>query len=1136
VPTEAELLEADIAAREAALDVGRSFIVQAPAGSGKTELLIQRYLKLLATVDEPEEVLAITFTKKAAAEMRERIVAALSRAAAGDEPDARHEKITFASALAVLQRDRENDWELISAPKRMRIQTLDSFCAGVARLLPVTSGLGAGSAIVQDHGARRLYEEAAAATLDWLVEEGPSGAAIETVLSHLDNNTGQYIRYLSDMLQSRDQWLQITGSGIAGEAADIRERLEKTLAEVVEHRLEDAGRRLASVDIGEVVRLVRYAAGNLIGSGAGSPGLDALAEARDLPGADVDSLEAWRRLADFFLTNDDGWRRQVNKNQGFPPKDAGEKADFMACIERLAAVRSLDALLAELRRLPEARYADEQWDVLLALFRLLPLAVSELKRVFAERGACDHAEVAMAASSALGTADAPGDMAMMLDYRIRHLLVDEMQDTSISQYSMLHTLVSGWVPGDGRSFFCVGDPMQSIYRFRDAEVGQFVRARGEGLENLPLEPLTLRRNFRSGEHLVHWFNTVFSQVFPDEDDPDSGAVSYSASVPVDDLRGSGLQSVHPLVEVSAEQESKYAAGLVEDALQSTADETIAVLVRSRTQLPDLLAELRNRSIAYQAVEIDRLTDLPEIIELLALTRAIAHPGDRAAWLGLLRSPLVGLSWSDLHALVSGDRDAVVWDLLRDSDRLAALSGDGRRRVEQFLPEAAGFLAVERCRSLRLRVETAWFRLGGPVCMADDDQLANAYRYLDILEKLEVAGTLADPAALQSALEAERVSSEADANCRVQVMTMHKAKGLQFHHVILPFLGRYTSGSQRAVLNWLHIPTRSGNRELIISPVGPGSEADPLHRFIEESARTSDRHELDRLLYVACTRARGSLRLVFNLRRSNDGELASPHAGSLLNRLWPAIGPAVEAELSQYPEPECGDAASDPESVLREPTLRRLPVDLPRYAVPPLPPARSTGAGGNQPEIYEVQFDWVGAAARDAGTLVHRWMQALALSGAFDAASDAHRRRETTRQWALALGVSEDRLDSVLERVDTALTAALEDERGRWVLDGEGHAELALTGLWQGTVRSVVIDRVRIADGAHWIIDYKTSTHQGGGLERFIDQEAARYEQQLDRYREIYTAWSGASEVRTALYFPVMKVFREVTPGEATAPA
>lgn len=1131
VQAEDELLQADIAARAEALDVSRSFIVQAPAGSGKTELLIQRYLRLLAIVDEPEEVLAITFTRKAAAEMRERVVAALMRAVRGEVPRANHERTTYDAAAAVMARDLDRGWELVSASRRMRIQTLDSLCAGIARLLPVTSGLGAGGAVVQDAPARQLYRAAALATLDWLVDDDAAGNAVETVLGHLDNNTSLYIDYVARMLQSRDQWLNITGSGDLDEPDEIRARLESNIRDVIEHHLGRLRRRMADVATPELPALARYAADNLVTADGGGKGLRDLRGLDDLPSADAGALEAWQCLGGLLLTGQGRWRKQVDRRQGFPPGDKGQKAAWKDAIEVLAGSRDLSELLANVGTLPEARYSDPQWRVLVALFRLLPLAVTELKRQFALTGKSDHVEVAMAASAALGSAEAPGDLALMLDYRISHMLVDEMQDTSISQYQMLETLTAGWSPGDGRSFFCVGDPMQSIYRFRNAEVGQFVRARERGLQTLPLESLTLRRNFRSGEHLVHWFNTVFSEVFPVDDDPASGAVSYSESVPVESLRDLGEYAVHPLFSANVDEEAAFTASLIEDRLAASDDEDLAILVRSRTQLPELLGELRRRQIPYQAVDIDRLTDLPEIIDLLALTRAMSHRDDRSAWLALLRGPLVGLTWSDLHRLVFEAPDACVAELLEDEERIAGLSPDGRRLVERFRLEVSAFLSVDRVRPLRERVEIAWFRLGGPACLAHPDQIANAYRFLEVVEKVEVGGTLPDPAAIQTHLEDERVSSPAHEHCRVQVMTMHKAKGLQFDHVVLPSLGRYTSGAQRAVLTWLNVPADEGGSDLVLSPVGPSYEleSDPLHKYIETAEKISDRLEQDRLLYVACTRARHSLQLIGSIDVSDDGEsLRAPDARTLMSRLWPAIESTVVAAFNAAPVPRHDDTTRAEESVLVVPTLRRLASDWRPPAAPPLTGQAAPDARVAEEDLYEVQFDWVGAAAREAGTIVHRWLEQLATGPVPSSAVDIDPSGEQTRGWARQIGVSTENLPAVCRRVGDALSGILDDERGRWILEGPGHAELALTGIWRGRVASIVLDRVRIDDEAvHWIVDYKTSTHEGGNLEGFLEQEAERYRQQLERYRSIYGAWSGAAEIRTALYFPMMKIFREV---------
>ena len=182
---DAALLAADAKARDDALDVTRSFIVQAPAGSGKTELLIQRYLRLLATVDAPEEVIAITFTRKAAAEMQHRVLQALLRAQRGEVPEAPHERITAAAATTALQRDGLHHWQLVANPRRMRIQTLDSLNASIARMQPLTGAAASGNTVANDAEVKALYRAAAAATLDWLAEPGRLHDAVQEILLHL---------------------------------------------------------------------------------------------------------------------------------------------------------------------------------------------------------------------------------------------------------------------------------------------------------------------------------------------------------------------------------------------------------------------------------------------------------------------------------------------------------------------------------------------------------------------------------------------------------------------------------------------------------------------------------------------------------------------------------------------------------------------------------------------------------------------------------------------------------------------------------------------------------------------------------------------------------------------------------------
>ena len=1129
--TDVELIQADERARAEALDVSRSFIVQAPAGSGKTELLIQRYLRLLTVVRQPEEILAITFTNKAAKEMQLRVINALRCARDDVEAESTHERLTLSVAAEVMARDSEHDWQLIESPGRMRIETVDAFGAGIARSLPVSSGLGGTSATLADAGMITIYREAAAATLDYLTASDDPGKAVECVLVHLDNHISLYIDYLARMLSSREQWLSITGRGLGSsiDAEATRRRLERNINDVIESQLIALYSKLPRDCHDQLLQHLRYAATNLTAEGKDNHPLSGFVDCQHLPVPAASERQRWHAIADLLLIKSGAWRKSINKNDGFPAGDDGQKRQLYDFIETLHDHHGLRDSLDRARLLPSPHYTDDQWSVLLALFDLLPLAAGELCRLFGERGVTDHNEVAISAGRALGDPDDPGEIALILDHKIQHLLVDEMQDTSIVQYELLKTLTAGWMPGDGRSVFCVGDPMQSIYRFRDAEVSEFLLARENGIGDVELEPLLLRRNFRSGENLVHWFNTVFLQVMPVDDDFSVGAISYSESAPVEQHAGCGKYAVHPLFDMDSEAEAAHTLEVIRKCLAEDGD--VAVLVRSRTQLTELLPALRRAGVEYQAVEIDRLTDLPEIIDVLALTRALVHDGDRLAWLALLRAPWAGLTWADLHALVRNDVDQTVLELCANSDRMESLSTDGAERLRNLVATIQPFTQRNGTRSLRDRVELAWFALGGPSALRDDAQIENVYRYFFALEKLEKAGSLEDVRELEYRLDDERVSSLVSSQCRVQIMTMHKAKGLQFDHVVLPGLGRPTRRSDKEVMSWLTIPTESGSNEMIISPVGPRSEIenDPLHQFIEATETDKNKMELDRLLYVACTRAIKSLNLVGNVAVTPDGSaFRDPHSGSLLNRLWPAIAIDYERAFENLGENSPDDTSASANDYLVNPQLRRFSKLWEAPTPSPMPVGGADSHGADIGDDKEVEFYWVGTAARHAGTIVHRWLQRISDGLVTVEKGDPGALRAITVRWAIDLGVSEEQIDEVCHRAEAALTGVLTDAKGRWVLHGEGASELPVTGVVDGSTESIIIDRVRIDErGTHWIIDYKTSTHEGGDLSGFLRQESERYRPQLQKYASIYAALTG-NEVRTALYFPLLQEFCEVS--------
>ena len=205
-----EAIAADARARERALDTTRSFLVQAPAGSGKTELLIQRYLALLAIVERPEGILAMTFTRKAAGEMRERIVRALAEADADVAVATPHERTTRALARAALAQDRRQRWEL-SRTRRV------SECTRSMRSAPASRGRRRSppgwAAPRFEERPRPLYE---AAVRDDLAAAAADDPAWRRLLAHLDNDAGRAVALLATMLGKRDQWLRLLPGGDHG--------------------------------------------------------------------------------------------------------------------------------------------------------------------------------------------------------------------------------------------------------------------------------------------------------------------------------------------------------------------------------------------------------------------------------------------------------------------------------------------------------------------------------------------------------------------------------------------------------------------------------------------------------------------------------------------------------------------------------------------------------------------------------------------------------------------------------------------------------------------------------------------------------------------------------------------------------
>jgi ATP-dependent exoDNAse (exonuclease V) beta subunit len=1122
----------DQVARDAALDPAGSFIVQAPAGSGKTELLIQRYLALLARAEVPEEIVAITFTRKAAGEMRERVVRALRGAVSPAPPDPDHQRRTWELARAVRQRDAHAGWGLDASPARLRIQTIDSLCAALTRQMPVLSGFGGHLEPVQE--AAPLYREAARRTLALLDEAQPWSSAVGRVLLHLDNSVDRAEGLLAGMLDRRDQWLRHVADRRSPRIR--RETLEAGLANLTSDALEGLVEVCPRGLAAELAQLARYAAANLTREGRASS-ITRLSDLRGFPGATHDELPRWCAIAALLLTSEGNLRKRVTVAEGFPGATGARDKDERTRREQhrqrfaalLAALEAHEPFRAELhltRILPSPRYSPRQWEVIEALIDVLPVAVAQLELLLRERAQVDFTTVSQGAIRALGPAEEPTDLALALDYRIRHLLVDEFQDTSQSQYELLERLTAGWVRGDGRTLFLVGDPMQSIYRFRQAEVALYLRARREGLGTVELQPLTLSANFRSQAGIVRWVNETFPALLPGKEDPGTGAVPYVPSEAVHEALPGDAVRVHALLDDDPEPEAELVTRLVCAAQAEDSLQRIAILVRSRGHLAGIVPALRRAGLRFRAIDIEALGHRPLVSDLHALTRALLHPADRIAWLAILRAPWCGLTLADLDALAGHDARSCVWDLMQRDSALDRMTPDGRARLLRLRDTLRPFFAQRRREPLRRWVEGAWLALGGPAAAEDGGDLADAEVFLALLDELEEGADLGDLQALEERVASLYALPDPLASEGLQVMTIHKAKGLEFDTVILPGLGSAPRATESHLLLWQERARRHGESDLLLAPIRESTaETDPVYEYLKELEASKVRHEDGRLLYVAATRARRRLHLI-GYAAVKEAQ-AKPAARSLLEQLWPAVAPQYQEAAAGYqvPEPAVASLAT-PDTVLqRVPAQWRAPTPAQSVA----PAQRWAELGG---ALEEVEFSWVSETARHVGTVVHRTLQAIAQDGLarWDAARVGGLHDAFARDLR-SLGVPEEQLSSALERVERALVSALADPRARWVLGAHAQAacELALTGVLDGELVDVVIDRTFVDEnGVHWIVDYKTGVHEGADLEGFLDNEQARYQEQLERYAALLRQ-TGAQPIRVALYFPLLRGWREWEP-------
>jgi ATP-dependent exoDNAse (exonuclease V) beta subunit len=857
--TPLDLAGDDALARTQATDVRHSVIVQAPAGSGKTTLLVDRLLNLLAIVDRPEEILAITFTRKAAAEMRNRVSSAIR------------------SNDAVRARSQALGWRLEEQSSRLRIQTIDSFAAALVHRLPIASGFGADVRILDDTDS--LYREAVDRVFEGLERDSPFRGELIRVLELFDNDYDRARTSVTAMLRRRDQWLEVAMSTLRAGTVGLDEaERENVVGRAITTAIHSLHRSAiddltASLDAELRAEIAAHATEAAVR-------LDRPWGYSGLP----DDVDGWRFIAELIITSGGEPRARLGRAQGFHdngPANQLAKARLRALIDALSH-RHLIRQIGTLRELPDTPVVLDEVTSILAIATGLALCAIELAKLFRRERAIDFAELAFAAHRALGAADAPTDLALALDHQIKHVLIDEFQDTSAIQHRLFVRLLQEWQPDDTRTLFVVGDPMQSIYRFRDADVALFQRARRDGIAALHPASIRLTRNFRAAAALVDWCNNAFAAAFGDVEDPNLGQVSFSPSVPTHRDRGDdGCRTYIADANDAGPHEAAALVRTVEQIRRTHPAESIAILARSRGHLAQVLPQLTQAGVPWVGTDIDPLAERPVISDLMSLVRALSSDADRLAWLAFLRAPFVGISLRDLEVVAQAYGGPASAVRLGTYDH--QVSHDGRVRFERIRPILERAEAGRGQQRVRQWIETVFIRLGGADAYADPDATTHVQRFLELID--DGHARVLDLTALANSIS--RLFAQASATPdSVVVMTIHRAKGLEFDHVLLPELHRAGRLDDPPPLLW-----RTQGEQLLLG-IRDVETPRSLFRWLHREAQRRDANELVRLLYVAATRARHSLHLFATLERDESG-WRGPPARSLLAPIWHHIASRVE---------------------------------------------------------------------------------------------------------------------------------------------------------------------------------------------------------------------------------------------------
>ena len=1082
--------------------------------------------------------------------MKERVGKYLQRAALGREPVDDLDAELLGYAGRALHRHAEIR-DLLLGGELLLIQTFHSFCYSIVSKAPLEAQIIPGTTLPAEEDQLVILRESIDKTLLDIMGRDPGDPcrrAFENRLLYLNNSWPQLARELEQLMLRREALL---------ETVEVLDR-RKTSGYVMEG--------IRELTESELIPLA--AAFGRSGAGAAWSAFHehlrerSAAAADDLPPTvprpDWESLPWWQAIAETLLTKGGTPKKRFGPSNGFYSGFA--KTPWFTLIQELDP-RIADRL-DKIRELPDMETVlpdlDTLWDLILLLHEVMGAYGARCR---SER-LMDFSDLETVALRLFNDTE-PSDLQLLLDHQIRHMLVDEFQDTSRTQWDLLQKLCAGWSVEDGRTLFVVGDPKQSIYGFRKAEVQLFTEAR-QGLplgddDRFPLESLTLHTNFRSAPALIDWCNVLFDRSIMADPRQELDEVPFTRSAPSPAQNKRGSTPAHELAlfipwpdgRSARQREAAWLAHRLSRRLEEMGPDTsVGILLFTRAHLPVYLEALQQRGIPVQVEQGLKLSERPEVLYLWQLCRALVLPQDDLAWAAQLRSPWLCLNYDELLAVSREKPEAWVEKIRSRAERDERLS-----TFWENLREARRHLGHEPLADV---LEAAWLDLGAARATAGrwgSRGFACCRRFFDLIRQAETAEPVETLQRLERLMEKAYEPVDPDtAVSRVSMMTVHRAKGLEFDVVYLPYLDWNPVSRERKNLPpyLLERLPGHGRRHLLAArPDRRKGEPDPIYRRLHRLQVDRRWGEAKRLFYVAVTRARSVLHLSGLVSLPSNGPVpAFPDRTPLawLNDHY-ALSEALGFDGFSAPEEgstECPpawqvhwEAEGEPFHASVEPRIS-VPAALPHPKAPPAEPVAPAEFererlpyAVSQPsslfsDIMTAEEPVEGEEtarrlhARLRGTLIHRLLKSYGLRKEFpseegvlgflksrgiDGEEAATMARDALMEADLCIG------DAWLGKLYTVPEA---ERFVEWSLEGK-HSER--------TIYSGVLDLAAFSEGTWWLIDFKTAKPADGeSFEVFSRKEVKKYEAQLRAYREMWSKSMNVVEgtVETVLYWTALR--------------